>query len=134
MSNTNIDTAPEFAERLHQEVLARSATDYDFRQTLIANPAAAIEAHALQNHGVTISELPVNVRFVEPAGDVTYVLPKLTDAGDAELSEADLEAVAGGASPLIIGTYFAGVATAGAIYAGVKYINSQFPDADGASE
>jgi hypothetical protein len=66
----------------------------DFRARLISDPAGAIE----ETIGVPLSTLPrpINVKFVEKeAGvDAVLVLPDFAEAG--ELSDSELEAVAGG--------------------------------------
>ena len=73
-----------------QSMLRRSASDWDFRQALLADPRAAIAE-------ATGTEVPesVSLVFVENKADATLVLPDYVDP-NAELSEEDLEAVAGG--------------------------------------
>ena len=79
---------------IFEEILKRSATDAEFRARLINDPASAIE----ETIGVPLSTLPrpINVKFVEKeAGvDAALVLPDFVDA--SSLSDAELEAVAGG--------------------------------------
>jgi hypothetical protein len=88
------------------QLLARSATDADFRRKLVETPRAAFAEFT----GRPESEFEhVNVRFVENKAQATFVLPAKVDPS-AELSESELEAVAGG-SPLILG----GALLAGAI-------------------
>lgn len=76
-------------------VLQRSATDKNFRARLLTTPDSAIE----EIIGVPISTLPktFRVKFVEkePGLDALVVLPDFADA-DGTLSDAELEAVAGG--------------------------------------
>ena len=84
---------PEAVKQAHETVeamLTRSATDWDFRQQLLNDPAAAVSAF-------TGKETPesFNVNFIENKADATVVLPDYIDP-EAELSEEDLEAVAGG--------------------------------------
>jgi len=79
------------------EILSRSTTDMDFRRQLVSDPRAALSAH----FGREIPE-SVNIRFMESGGTPTVVLPEPADP-NAELSEADLEAVAGGLIPALIG-------------------------------
>lgn len=90
-------TAEEF-ERVIDEVMDRARADSAFRRLALADAAAAIAR-------VDPKPLPAEftVRFVEPGpklvgqaapGDVTRVIV-LTPASD-ELSDADLENVAGG--------------------------------------
>jgi hypothetical protein len=76
---------------LNRQIVARAQQDPAYRQMLLDNPRAALE----QAFG---HELPANlrVRVVEQEPDTIYLL--LPPAGQAseELSEADLDAVAGG--------------------------------------
>lgn len=72
--------------------IARSAVDAEFRKRLLDNPRAAAAE-------VTNLEVPpdLKIAFMEkPANvDLAYVLPDLIPNAD-ELSEEELEAVAGG--------------------------------------
>ena len=84
---------PEEAKQAHETVqamLARSATDWDFRQKLLNDPAAAVSEF-------TGNDVPesFNVTFIENKADATIVLPDYVDP-EGELSEEELEAVAGG--------------------------------------
>lgn len=78
-----------------QAVLDRATTDAAFRRRLLADPRRAI----LDGFGVTIP-LGFNVRFVEkePGIDALIVLPDLRRP-EGELSDQDLDAVAGGTDP-----------------------------------
>ncbi|HYH82602.1 MAG TPA: NHLP leader peptide family RiPP precursor [Longimicrobium sp.] len=96
MNATEIQQAmaanPEMAKEAEgrmQALLVRSATDMEFRARLLSDPRAAIAEF-------TGHELPANyrVKFVENKGDATLVLPDFVNEG--ELSENELEAVAGG--------------------------------------
>ena len=83
------------AQERMAEVLSRSVSDVEFRQQLVTNPRAALSAH----FGKEIPE-SFKIRFVDAQGTPTVVLP---EAATGELSEADLEAVAGGVIPALIG-------------------------------
>ena len=72
-----------------QQLLARSATDWGFRQKLLTNPQAALEEHL--GHSLPV---PLNIRFVENEADATIVLPNYQGV---ELSDEELEVVLGGA-------------------------------------
>ncbi|MYF61262.1 MAG: class IIb bacteriocin, lactobin A/cerein 7B family [Gammaproteobacteria bacterium] len=73
-------------------LLMKSATDSDYRQLLLKNGRLAIEQYI----GGPLPE-DLSVRFVEKRGDATIVLPPFMAA--EELSEDELVAVAGGATP-----------------------------------
>lgn len=88
--------AAKHAEEKFQALLARSATDLEFRQKLLSDPRSAVAEF-------TGSPIPEdwNVVFVENRGSATVVLPDPIDP-NAELSEAELEAVAGGGTITIL--------------------------------
>ena len=77
-------------------VLARAATDRAFRQHLMTDPHSAIK-------DATGHVVPKDFRvaFIENTADATVVLPAVVSA--AELSEQELEAVAGGTEVIAIG-------------------------------
>ena len=92
MSNHSQNTTED---QIFEEILKRSATDREYRTLLVQQPSAAIEAVT----GVPLSTLPkpINVQFVEKGAgvDALIVLPDFMDA-EGSLSDAELEAVAGG--------------------------------------
>jgi hypothetical protein len=87
--------AAEQAQSSLNEVLTRSATDMPFRQLLLSDPRAALSQH----FGVE-APASVNLAFIENKADATVVLPNVIDP-NAELSDAELEAVAGGILPAL---------------------------------
>lgn len=109
---------PANAEAIHesqellQVIMSRSSTDRDFRDRLLASPKEAVATQYRETFGKELEEaaLALDIRFLEPQGDYTYVLPNRFDP-EAELSEAELEAVAGGITPTValVGTYVVGV-------------------------
>ena len=106
------------AQAQMQAMLARSATDFDFRQTLLSNPRAAIAEFA----GKDVSDVPetVNLVFVENEADATIVLPDFIDM-ETELSIEELETVAGGTDLLagvVLGVTYGCVLVAAGIAAG----------------
>ncbi|MEH1830139.1 MAG: NHLP leader peptide family RiPP precursor [Nostoc sp.] len=73
-------------------LVAKSWKDAAFKQSLLSNPKAAL-ADAVG------AELPANFRveaLEEDANSLVMVLPVKPDSSDAELSDEELEAVAGG--------------------------------------
>ena len=89
-----INTTPNLDERAGQflkEVLHRSSEDWDFRQQLLTDANAAFAQHLGQEPQAS----DFNIVFVENKADVTIVLPDPINT-EAELSEDELEAVAGG--------------------------------------
>jgi lactobin A/cerein 7B family class IIb bacteriocin len=81
------------AQEQFQALMSRSATDMDFRQKLLTDPRAAIKEFTGREMAADRS-----IRFVASEGKPTVVLPEFVGA-DAELNDAELEAVAGGATP-----------------------------------
>ena len=77
-------------QALNPQIIARAMQDADYRQTLLADPRAALG----QAFG---QELPahIHVRVIEQAPDTIYLLlPR--DSESVELGEAELDKVAGG--------------------------------------
>lgn len=107
---------PEYekAQQELQQMLVRSATDMDFRQKLLTNPA-----DAFAEYGQTIPE-GLDLKFIENQHDATVVLPDAVDP-EAELSEEELEAVAGGAIIVIVSS----TACAVAVSAAVSYLTAK---------
>ena len=89
MNKPNPETQAD-AQARYQALLSRAATDPDFRTRLLTEPNQTLGEFIDQ-------EIPANVKiaFVENEADATIVLPDPVDRS-AELSEDELEAVAGG--------------------------------------
>ncbi len=85
-------STPKVHEKLLEAVVHRASMDGPFRAQLLADPASAIHSA----FGVSLPE-GFRIRFVEkdPGLDALVVLPDL-HAADEELSDDDLEQVAGG--------------------------------------
>ena len=79
---------------IERTLVQRSLQDESFRQMLLDDPKAAVE----QELGTQLPE-GVEVRVVEESAQTIYlVLPSATAVGEGgEISDRDLEAVAGGA-------------------------------------
>ncbi len=75
-----------------KKVIERGSTDPEFRQLALSNPNHAVEEVA----GIPVPP-GVKIRFVENQGaDFTVVLPDMKKADMTELSDSELEQVAGG--------------------------------------
>jgi hypothetical protein len=84
-------TTSQEAEQAIQLIVKRAQTDSEFRQLCLSDPNAAAKL-------VTSKDIPEGfvLRFVENQGaDLTVVLPDLINE-QAELSDTDLDQVAGG--------------------------------------
>ena len=87
-----------------QDLLAKFATENPkYREALIANPKAVIEKQFASNLG------SVNVKAVVETADTTYVVVPHV-AGEGELSDADLEKVAGGKGDIEVNCHQYGAA------------------------
>ncbi|MFZ4569577.1 MAG: NHLP leader peptide family RiPP precursor [Bacteroidales bacterium] len=80
-------------KEIEPKLIEMSLKDMDFRKRLIDNPAAVI----INEMGVAVSE-SVTVKILEEdPGTIYLVLPRLASTEvDSELTDAELEAVAGG--------------------------------------
>ncbi len=78
---------------MERSIVQRSLEDENFRQRLLDDPKAALE----EELGTRLPE-GVQIRAVEETAQTIYlVLPSSSPLGEGELSERDLEAIAGGA-------------------------------------
>jgi len=93
---------------IEAHVIAQAWKNEAYKQELFSNPKAVIE----QEFNVQLP-VEVNVRVLEENATTLYfVLPMRPDLSEAELSDAQLEAVAGGSTPAC-----AGAISATALYA-----------------
>ena len=83
----------EQRKQLEQQLIEKAMKDDSFRKKLLEDPKNAFE----QETGIPLpSSLRINV-LQEDQHNVYIVLPPLqSEAGESELTEADLESVAGG--------------------------------------
>jgi ketosteroid isomerase-like protein len=114
------------SQKLFQGIMARSTTDRAFRDQLLASPKDAITAQYREMFGKEMDAAAgaLDIQFVESQGDFTYVLPNRVDA-EAELSESELAAVAGGITPTVslVATYALGVGVTLGIVWAVNQLN-----------
>jgi hypothetical protein len=81
-------------QNIHQQVLARVIKDQAFRQALVNNPKAVLA----KEYNVQFPD-DVTIRIMEDTPTThTFVLP-VQETAVQELSDAELEAVAGGLPP-----------------------------------
>jgi hypothetical protein len=75
-----------------KKIIDRATTDKEFRALALSNPAQAVE----QTAGMPIPP-GVKLQFVDNArANFTVVLPDMQEADSSELSDVELEQVAGG--------------------------------------
>jgi hypothetical protein len=87
---------------MERRIIQRSIEDDAFRQQLLADPKAAVE----QNLGTRLTEEVLVVAVEETADTIYLVLPSASPAGETgELSDQQLESVAGGWDPDTSGYY-----------------------------
>jgi hypothetical protein len=86
------DQSTSNRDKAASQVIDRATRDPGFRRELLSNPATALE----QELGVRIPET-VEIRVVEETPSTLYlVLPPQRIAAGQELSDRDLEQIAGG--------------------------------------
>jgi hypothetical protein len=112
------------SQELMHSIVKRSSTDVAFRQQLLTSPKSAIAQQSRDVFGreLTEADIAIDVRFIEPVGEMTIVLPAEIDPA-AELTEDELSAVAGG-SLLLVASYAAGVAVSLGVVWAVKELTS----------
>jgi hypothetical protein len=77
---------------MERRLIQRGLEDESFRQTLLADPRAAIE----EELGTRLPDDITVVAVEETANNIYLVLPQAAEQGEGELSDRDLEGVAGG--------------------------------------
>ena len=77
-------------KEIEENLITKAWKDSSFKQNLIADPRSVLEAEGI--------DLPKNieVRVVEESADVFYLVIPSQPNGVEELSEEELEAIAGG--------------------------------------
>lgn len=80
----------EKMDEVYAQIQKKAIADADYRKALLADPNAVIEKES----GISLPDgFKVNIVEADPAYQATYVLPP---AMDGDLSEDDLDKVAGG--------------------------------------
>jgi hypothetical protein len=115
-------------------IVHQAWTDPAFLADLRTNTRATLDA-ALKKHGVHVPESLEVKLYEEQPGECLIVIPRPANAAGAELSDAELEAVAGGEAALIAGAIVGAVvgSITGAIVAEVVH-DIRHPEADLMSE
>lgn len=87
-------SSPETRSQLLTDILSRAARDRAFRIQLLTEPAAAIHA----GFGVQVPD-GYRIKFIERGSDVDALIVLPDPEAGGELSDAELEEVAGGTIP-----------------------------------
>jgi hypothetical protein len=96
MADEGINQQPMSRRELEEKIVARAWTDDDFRQKFVADPKGQFEAHL----GTKLPE-PLKITVHEETPDSLHFVIPVKPKGDlAELSDEDLEKVAGGVDVL----------------------------------
>jgi hypothetical protein len=83
----------EERSRIIDDIITRAWSDETFKSLLLADPAKALE----KAYGLTLPP-SVAIKVVEETEDTRYVVIPYRSQACADLSDADLAAIAGGAS------------------------------------
>jgi hypothetical protein len=96
-------------QKLNSQVVQRAWSDSQFMSELIANPVEAIEK--LTGHKISLPEgQKLKVVDQSDASTVYFNVPRKLDVDSLELTEEQLEQVAGGILPLILYGVCVGIA------------------------
>ena len=85
-------------KELEEQLVAKAIKDDNYRQELVSNPRAAVE----QQLGYALSP-QVQIQVIEHDPETVYLLLPKKEESSAELSDEQLDSVAGGAFAPVIG-------------------------------
>jgi hypothetical protein len=94
MSEQSLQTRKDIETR----IITNAWKDETYKQELLSNPKAVIE----REFGVQLPETVTVHAMEENATSLYFVLPQRPELPEGEISDAELEAVAGGTSPFLI--------------------------------
>lgn len=100
---TEAQTAPMTRRELEAKIVARAWEDEDFRRRFLANPKAMFEEYL----GTKLPENLVMTAHEEDTNSLHFVIPAKPTVDLEELSDEDLERVAGGVeivTTVVVGT------------------------------
>jgi hypothetical protein len=97
-------------QELEAQVVAKAWKDADYRAALTRDPRGTLQ----REFNTSIPE-SVTIRVVEEDANTIYLVLPPAPIGAEELTDADLEAVAGGEKKIAIATIAAGATTAAAV-------------------
>lgn len=105
MTNTNLESYIE-TSKLVTNIANHARDNQSFRAKLMSSPHATIDEYA----GKEVFSSNENIVITQPGEDEVYFfIPRKVDVDDLELSDLELEAVAGG-SDFIAGVIVGGIA------------------------
>lgn len=119
MSDT-AEPVPLTRHEIEAKIAKRALRDEAFRAEFIADPVGMFVKYT----NIPAAELPRIVVHEEEPGSWHIVLP-VKPAASGELSEAELEQVAGGATPAAIAISVVKIITAGAVAGGAAYAQEE---------
>ena len=106
------DPKPLSRRQIEDKIVARAWTDDDFREKFLADPKEQFEEHL----GTKLPDALVMTAYAEDANHLHFVIPAKPKIDLDELSDEDLEKVAGGVD--IITTFGMALSTVGALFIG----------------
>ena len=113
MASDNAAAAPLSRRELEEKIVARAWTDDEFRRKFVADPKGQFEEHL----GTKLPETLTITVHEEGPDSLHFVIPQKPKGNLEELSDEDLEKVAGGVdaftSATVIATFIASAGATG---------------------